>query len=107
MRGMIHPQFRAGIGFGEWAKPWERLSEKEKEQAVIDRIKKNIELERDNEYVTLEMQSRWVAWRDLVIAMDLSWKNMFKFGDSLIEFALSVVYGTVITPVSITEVEVG
>ena len=98
VRGMIQPQFRAGIGFGEWAKPWERLSEKEKEQAVIGRIKKNIELERESEYGTLEMQSRWVAWRDVVIAMDLSWNNMFKFGDSLIGFALSVVYGTVITP---------
>ena len=33
-----------------------------------------------------------------MIAMDLSWNNMFKFGDSMIGFALRVVYGTVITP---------
>ncbi len=38
----------SGIAFGEWAKPRERLSDKEKEQAVIGRIKKNIELEIDN-----------------------------------------------------------
>ena len=44
------------------------------------------------------MQSRWVAWQETVIAMDLSCNYIFKFGDSLIGFALSVVYGTVITP---------
>ena len=65
---------------------------------IIGRIKKNIELEKESEYGTLEMQSRWVAWQELVIAMDLSWNKMFKFGDALIGFALSVVYGTVITP---------
>ena len=32
-----------------------------------------------------------------MIAMDLSWNRLSKFGDSLIGFALSVVYGTVIT----------
>ena len=89
---------RAGIGFGEWVKPWERLSKKEKEEAVISRVKKNIEQERESQYGTLEMQSRWVAWREEVLAMDLSWNNMFKFGDSLIGFALRAVYGTVITP---------
>ena len=98
VRGMIQPHSRAGIGFGEWAKPWERMSEKEKEEAVMGRIKKNIEQERESQYGTLEMQSRWVAWREVVIAMDLSWNNMFKFGDSMIGFALRVVYGTVITP---------
>jgi hypothetical protein len=98
MRGMTQPHFRAGIGFGEWVKPWERLSKKEKEDAVIGRVKKNIEQERESQYGTLEMQSRWVAWRDEVLAMDLSWNNMFKFGDSLLGFALRAVYGTLITP---------
>ena len=48
MRGMIQPHFRAGIGFGEWVKPWERLSKKEKEEAVMSRVKTNIEQERVN-----------------------------------------------------------
>ena len=82
----------------KWVKPWERLSNKEKEEAVIGRVKKNIEQERESQYGTLEMQSRWVAWRDEVLAMDLSWNNMFKFGDSLLGFALRAVYGTLITP---------
>ena len=30
LRGMTQPHFRAGIGFGDWAKPWERMSDKEK-----------------------------------------------------------------------------
>ena len=46
----------------------------------------------------LEMQSRWANWRDEVLSMDLSWNNMFKMGDSMVGFALRVVYGTVVTP---------
>ena len=90
--------FRAGIGFGDWAKPWERMSDKEKNGAIIGRVKENIEKEAQSQYGLLEMQSRWAAWREAMIAMDLSWNNMFQFGDSLIRFALRVVYGTVITP---------
>ena len=98
MRGMIQPHFRSGIGFGEWIKPWERLSEREKQDTVLGRVKKNIDQERQCQYGTLEMQCRWVNWNDGVLPMDLSWNNMFKLGDSLVGFALSVVYGTVITP---------
>ena len=56
-----------------------------------------LSFQRESKYCTLEVQSRWVAWREAVIAMDLSWNRLSKFGDSLIGFALSVVYGTVIT----------
>ena len=34
---------RAGIGFGEWQKPWDRMSERERQGAVMERVKKNIE----------------------------------------------------------------
>ena len=43
MRGMTKPHFRAGIGFEEWVKPWERISEREIQVAVIGRVKKNID----------------------------------------------------------------
>ena len=98
MQGMTQPQFRAGIGFGEWAKPWERMSDKEKNDAIIGRVKENIEKDTRSQYGLLEMQSIWATWRGAVIAMDLSWNNMFQVGDSLLGFALRVVYGTVITP---------
>ena len=88
LRGMIQPHFRAGIGFGDWAKPWERMSDKERNEAVISRVKENIEKETQSQYGLLEMQSLWATWREAVIAMDLSWNNMFQFGDSLIGFAL-------------------
>ena len=100
MRGMTQPHFRAGIGFGKWTKPWERMSEREKEVTVIDRVKKNIAQERQYQYGTLEMQCRWANWNDDVLSMNLSWSNMFKLGDSLVGFALRIVYGTVITPAS-------
>ena len=29
VRGMVQPRFRAGIGFGQWNKPWEKMTEKE------------------------------------------------------------------------------
>ena len=74
------------------------MPDKERNEAIIGRVKENIENETQSQYGLLEMQSRWAAWRGVVIAMDLSWNNMFQFGDSLIGFALRVVYGTVITP---------
>ena len=42
MRGMTQPHFRAGIGFGDWVKPWERMSEREKQVAVIGRVKETL-----------------------------------------------------------------
>ena len=64
------------------------MSDKERNEAVIGRVKENIEKQTQSQYGLLEMQSRWAAWREAVIAMDLSWNNMFQFGDSLIGFAL-------------------
>ena len=98
VRGMVQPHLRAGIGFGEWKKPWEKLSDKEKEKAIMERVTENLNQERQTQYGTLEMQSRWVEWRDEVLALDMSWNNMFKMGDSMVGFALRAVYGTLITP---------
>ena len=103
VRGMIPPHARAGIGFGEWRKPWERLSEKERQRAVIERVGTNIEHERQVEYGSLEMQTRWVTWRDEVLALDMSWNNMFKMGESMVSFVLRAVYGTLITPAMATK----
>ena len=98
MRGMVQPLSRAGIGFGDWKKPWEKMSEKEQQREVLDRVKENIRKEREVQLGTLEMQSRWGNWRELVIRTDMSWHTLFKYGDSLIGFLLSAVYGTLVTP---------
>ena len=74
------------------------MSEREKQVAVIGRVKKNIDQERQCQYGTLEMQCRWANWNDEVLSMNLSWNNMFKLGDSLVGFALRIVYGTLVTP---------
>ena len=98
MRGMTQPHLRAGIGYGEWTKPWERMSDREKQVAVIDRVKENINQERQCQYGTLEMQCRWANWNEEVLSMNLTWNNMFKLGDTLVGFALRIVYGTAVTP---------
>ena len=36
---------RAGIDFGDWKKPWEKMSEKERQREVMARVKGNIERE--------------------------------------------------------------
>ena len=41
---MTQPHIRAGIGFGDWAKSWERMSDKEKNEPVIGKVKENIEM---------------------------------------------------------------
>ena len=97
-RGMIQPHHRAGIGFGEWKKPWERMSQKEKESETIARVRKNIDHDSAVGLGTFEMQSRWAAWREEVIAMDMSWHRLFEMGDSMVGFILSAVYGTLVTP---------
>ncbi|XP_063694224.1 uncharacterized protein LOC134825946 [Bolinopsis microptera] len=98
VRGMVQPQKRVGIGFGDWKKPWERMDEREREREVMLRVKENIEREREVQVGSLEMQSRWGEWRELVMKTDLSWHTLFKYGDSLIGFMLSAVYGTLLTP---------
>ena len=98
VRGMIQPHGRAGIGFGEWKKPWEKMSEREQQREVLQRVKENIRKERGIEAGSLEMQSRWGEWRDKVTETDMSWHTLFKYGDSLIGFMLSAVYGTLVTP---------
>ncbi|XP_063688236.1 uncharacterized protein LOC134821425 [Bolinopsis microptera] len=98
VRGMVQPLSRAGIGFGDWKKPWEKMSEKEQQREVLDRVKENIRKEREVQLGTLEMQSRWGNWRELVTRTDMSWHTLFKYGDSLIGFLLSAVYGTLVTP---------
>ena len=97
-RGMVQPHHRAGIGFGEWQKPWERMSERERQRAVMERVKKNIEQEAAVECGSLELQCRWAAWREEVLAMDMSWHSLFNMGDSMVGFVLSAVYGTLVTP---------
>ena len=103
VRGMVQPHHRAGIGFGEWQKPLERMSEKERQGAVMERVKKNIEQETAVQCGSLvlwsrELQCRWAAWREKVLAMDMSWHSLFYMGDSMVGFVLSAVYGTLITP---------
>ena len=90
---MVQPQGRAGIGFGEWRKPWEKLSEREKQREVLQRVKENIRKGREIELGSLEMQSRWGEWRDRVMETDMSWHTLFKYGDSLIGSRLSAVHG--------------
>ena len=62
VRGMVQPQKRVGIGFGDWKKPWERMDEREREREVMLRVKENIEREREVQVGSLEMQSRWGEW---------------------------------------------
>ena len=53
---MVQPQGRAGIGFAEWKKPWEKMSEREKQREVLQRVKEKGP--REIEVGSLEMQSR-------------------------------------------------
>ena len=50
MLGMVHPAKRAGIGFGDWKKPWEKMSQREKKKAVIERVGENLQGLRVVEY---------------------------------------------------------
>eukprot|EP00116_Pleurobrachia_bachei_P000802 sb/3461064/ len=56
VRGMIPPYPRAGIGFGEWRKPWEKLSDSEKRGVVMERVRERLDQERTVETMQLEVQ---------------------------------------------------
>ena len=75
-----------------------RCQREREKKAIMERVKENIAQERQTQYGTLEMQSRWVGWREEVLALDMSWNNMFKMGDSMVGFALRAVYDTLTTP---------
>ena len=42
---MVQPYHRAGIAFGNRQTPWDRMSERERQVAVMERVKKNIKQE--------------------------------------------------------------
>ena len=98
IRGVLPPHFRAGIGHGDWKKPWQKMSDKERQRGVMARVKENLAQEREATLGMLELQSRWAVWREEVLKYDLSWHALFNMGDSLVGFMLSAVYGTLITP---------
>ena len=98
MLGMVQPGKRAGIGFGEWKKPWEKMTFGERREAAIERVQENLQKERVVEYGSLELQSGWARWREDVLSFDLSWNSLFKMGDSMVGFILRAVYGTLVTP---------
>ena len=98
MLGMVQPGKRAGIGFGEWKKPWEKMTFGERREAAIERVQENLQKERVVEYGSLELQSGWARWREDVLSLDLSWNSLFKMGDSMVGFILRAVYGTLVTP---------
>ena len=98
MLGMVQPGKRAGIGFGEWKKPWEKMNFEERRKAALERVQENLQKERVVEYGSLELQSGWARWREDVLSLDLSWNSLFKMGDSMVGFILRAVYGTLVTP---------
>jgi hypothetical protein len=53
---MVQPARRAGIGFGEWKKPWEKMSPRERKKAVIERIGENFQGQRVVEYGSLKFR---------------------------------------------------
>ena len=55
--GMVQVGKRAGIGFGEWKKPWEKMNFGERKRAAIDRVQENLQKERVVKYGSLELQS--------------------------------------------------
>ncbi|KAL5247864.1 hypothetical protein ACHWQZ_G019680 [Mnemiopsis leidyi] len=95
---MVQPGKRAGIGFGEWKKPWKKMNTEERKKAAIERVQENLNKERVVEYGSLELQSGWARWREDVLALDLSWNSLFKMGDYMVGFILRAVYGTLVTP---------
>lgn len=98
MLGMVQPAKRAGIGFGDWKKPWEKMDQRERKKAAIERVGENLQRERVVEYGSLELQSGWTRWREDVLTLDMSWNSLFKMGDSMVGFLLRAVYGTLVTP---------
>ena len=95
---MVQPGNRAGIGFGDWKRPWEKMGPRERNKAAIERVGANLQKEREVGYGSLELQSGWARWKEDVLSLDMSWNSLFRMGDSMVGFLLRAVYGTLITP---------
>ena len=98
VRGMIPPHPRAGIGFGEWRRPWEKLSDRERRGVVIERVRERIDQERTVESFQLEVQGLWLGWREEVVPMEFSWRSLFDMEERMVGFILRAVYGTLVVP---------
>ena len=82
VRVIVQPRVRAGIGFGDWKKSWENISEEVKRGKVNVRVKENIVREREVQVGSLERQSRWGEWMELVLKTEMSWHTLFNYEDS-------------------------
>ena len=79
MLGMVQPGNRAGIGFGDWKRPWEKMGPSERNKAAIERVGENLQKERVVGYGSLALQSGWARWREDVLSLDMSWKSLFRW----------------------------
>ena len=48
------------------------------------RVKENIEREKGVQVGSLERQSRWGEWKELVLKTDMSWQKLFNYKDSFV-----------------------
>jgi hypothetical protein len=60
------------------------MSQRERENAVIERVGKNLKGQRIIDYGSLEMQSSWSRWRENVLTLDMSWNSLFNMGDPMV-----------------------
>ena len=62
MLGMVQPGNRAGIGFGDWKRPWEKMGPRERNKATIERVLSGGEpSERTRSWLWESGTSEWVG----------------------------------------------
>ncbi|XP_078603950.1 uncharacterized protein LOC144877779 [Branchiostoma floridae x Branchiostoma japonicum] len=84
-------QGRFGLGWGERTLRWDKATQREKKQLVVDEVKRMMEEERKVKVVGQHQQGAWINWESTV-DRKLTWKNMWDKPDHRLSFLIRAAY---------------
>ncbi|XP_078583875.1 uncharacterized protein LOC144866388 [Branchiostoma floridae x Branchiostoma japonicum] len=84
-------QGRCGLGWGERTLRWDKATQREKKQLVVDEVKRMMEEERKVKVVGQYQQGAWINWESTV-DRKLTWKNMWDKPDHRLSFLIRAAY---------------
>ncbi|XP_078665283.1 uncharacterized protein LOC144907786 [Branchiostoma floridae x Branchiostoma belcheri] len=88
---------RTGLGWGERTQRWERATQTERKQLVVEEVKRMEEEGRKVCAVSQKQQGAWVNWEDC-LDRKLTWNDVWKIPDCRLSFLIRAVYDVLPCP---------
>ncbi|KAI8517878.1 hypothetical protein Bbelb_038950 [Branchiostoma belcheri] len=95
---------RTGLGWGERTQRWERATQTERKQLVVEEVKRMEEEGRKVCAVSQKQQGAWVNWEDC-LDRKLTWNDVWKIPDCRLSFLIRAVYDVLPCPRNLSRVD--